>query len=352
MFFCGDVAVSGRYDNLSYAFDFVDGRQTLFLNLEGAMCTDEEAGLLVKERKVFNTDKVVGLLRLNHVTGCILANNHITDHDDKGRTVKLLEEAGIKHVGYGADRAEASRPLYFTENGMEYSMLAFGWDVAGCRAAKENRRGVNTLERENVLSQVRKERAMGKKVIVFFHWDYVDELYPMPAQRELARQAVEEGAGLIVGCHAHCVQGVEYYHGVPIVYGLGNWMFDSGVYFDGRLKSRAGEADELVAEYRDGSLFCHWYRFDMECSVPVHIQSESAETSERVREITPFAGMDDRSYIKWFKKNRTIHKLTPVFSSNSNRIRNRIYYLYLTGRAKIWRTVKDKVRCLIKNLST
>ena len=352
MFFCGDVAVSGRYDNLEHRFDFADGQQALFLNLEGAMCTDEEAGLLLKRRKVFNTDKVIGLLRSNHVTGCILANNHITDHDDKGLTVRLLEGAGIKHTGYGSDCAAASEPLCFTENGTEYSMLAFGWDVAGCKAAKEDRRGVNILERENVLSQIRKERAKGKKVIVFFHWDYVDEMYPMPAQRELAKQGVDEGADLIVGCHAHCIQGVEYYHGVPIVYGLGNWMFDSGVYFNGRLKTRTGEADELVAEYRGGSLFCHWYRFDTERSVPVHVQSESAETSERVRVMTPYAGMDDRGYVKWFKKNRTMHKLTPVFASNDDRIRNKVYYLYLTGRAKVWRTAKDGIRCLRRTLST
>ena len=41
----------------------------------------------------------------------------------------------------------------------------------------------------------------------------------------LAREYIDAGADLIVGCHPHVLQGFEYYQGVPIIYSLGNYVF-------------------------------------------------------------------------------------------------------------------------------
>ena len=46
----------------------------------------------------------------------------------------------------------------------------------------------------------------------------------------MGRHAVEAGADLVVGHHSHALQAVEFYQGVPIVYGLGNFYlsFEEG----------------------------------------------------------------------------------------------------------------------------
>lgn len=342
MFFCGDVSVSGRYDNLHFHFDFVDGFQAIFLNLEGALCSRSRAEALITERVVFNIDEVVGLLRDNHVTGCILANNHITDFDDEGLTLKKLQEANIQYAGYGLNRDDAAQPIYFSEDGENYCLLAFGWYVTACKYAKRNKPGVNAMEIANVLDQIRRERGKGRKVIVVFHWNYVYELYPMPAQRELAKKAVDAGASLIIGCHPHCVEGIEIYQNVPIIYSLGNWVFDNGVYFHGELTTKELGLDELVAEYRDGELYCHWYRFDAASSMPIHISSERASDSARIAELTPYQGMDDDAYIKWFKKNKTVRIFMPVFTKNKHIIRNAMYYQYAICRGRM----RKLIRCI------
>lgn len=340
MFFCGDLAVTGRYDNLGYRFDFSNRNQAIFLNLEGALCTHEESKVFLKQRKVFNIDNVVGLLKLNRITGCILANNHIADIADHGLTQKLLDENGIQYTGFGANKEDASKPIYFSENGVEYSLLAFGWYVTACKYAKKNKPGVNAMEMANVIEQVSRERMKRKKVIVVFHWNYTYEVYPMPAQRELAKKAIDVGASLIIGCHPHCVEGVEIYNGVPIVYSLGNWMFDNGVYFNGELRTKKSGIDEFVAEYRDGELYCHWYRFDATSSLPVYVNTEKASDSARVAKLTPYKDMSDEEYIKWFKKNKTIHILMPVFTRNRNTIRNALYYQYAHFRGKIRKLIR------------
>ena len=53
MIFCGDLAISGRYENLDYIFE-LPHNQPVFLNLEGPKCSDIEVSYLLKKRKVFN----------------------------------------------------------------------------------------------------------------------------------------------------------------------------------------------------------------------------------------------------------------------------------------------------------
>jgi hypothetical protein len=46
-------------------------------------------------------------------------------------------------------------------------------------------------------------------------------------QNKLARRLIDEaGVDLIVGAHPHWVQNIEFYKGKPIIYSLGNFIFD------------------------------------------------------------------------------------------------------------------------------
>jgi poly-gamma-glutamate capsule biosynthesis protein CapA/YwtB (metallophosphatase superfamily) len=63
-------------------------------------------------------------------------------------------------------------------------------------------------------------------VIPFFHWGAEYTNRPTERQRRIARAAVEAGAALVLGSHAHWVQAVEFYEGGFIAYGLGNFVFD------------------------------------------------------------------------------------------------------------------------------
>jgi poly-gamma-glutamate synthesis protein (capsule biosynthesis protein) len=43
-----------------------------------------------------------------------------------------------------------------------------------------------------------------------------------PYERELAHAAIDAGAGIVIGHHAHIIRGIEFYRGRPIFHGLGN----------------------------------------------------------------------------------------------------------------------------------
>jgi len=45
-------------------------------------------------------------------------------------------------------------------------------------------------------------------------------------QLDTGRDYLDAGADAVIGAHSHCLQGMEYYDGKPIIYSLGNYWFN------------------------------------------------------------------------------------------------------------------------------
>jgi len=63
-------------------------------------------------------------------------------------------------------------------------------------------------------------------VIPFMHWGWEYETVASERQRKLARIMIDAGADAVVGGHPHVRQDTEHYLGKPIIYSLGNFVFD------------------------------------------------------------------------------------------------------------------------------
>ena len=79
-----------------------------------------------------------------------------------------------------------------------------------------------------MIEDIRKARAQADVVIVSLHWG----VHLVPAviamyQYEVGHAAVDAGADLILGHHAHILKGIEVYKGKVIFFSMGNWCFDS-----------------------------------------------------------------------------------------------------------------------------
>ena len=71
-----------------------------------------------------------------------------------------------------------------------------------------------------------REKYAADIVIPFLHWGWEDEGTPSERQRVFARAMLDAGADMVVGSHPHVTQGAESYQGKPIVYSLGNFLFN------------------------------------------------------------------------------------------------------------------------------
>ena len=85
------------------------------------------------------------------------------------------------------------------------------------------------LNSENLKAAIAAAREVSDVVIAMPHWGPEDVAWPNWLQRGLAHELVAAGADLVVGNHTHVVQAVQEIDGVPVFYGLGNFVFDQGL---------------------------------------------------------------------------------------------------------------------------
>lgn len=165
-----------------------------------------------------------------------LANNHGMDYGPEAllQALELLTAVGVQPIGAGKNRAEAHAPYITEVNGLRVGFLAYvnvpvearsGFDVKEWDAS-ETSPGLAWGEVEIVAEGVTAVRDEVDLLIIILHsgYEYVEQ--PSDIQAALARAAIDAGADLVIGHHAHILQGIEYYNGGTIVYGLGNFAFE------------------------------------------------------------------------------------------------------------------------------
>jgi len=167
---------------------------------------------------------------VKHFDALSLANNHTLDFGPDGlvETLRRLDAAGIPRFGAGRTVTEAREPLVLERKGRRVALLGFNEFYKEDYAVAADRPGNNPLEGDDLLADI--ARARGELaceiVIPFLHWGEEGEPAPREDQRDLARKCVEAGAAAVIGCHPHVTQTVEHHRGAPIVYSLGNFVFD------------------------------------------------------------------------------------------------------------------------------
>jgi len=158
-----------------------------------------------------------------------LANNHSGDygHDAFNATMQHLDQTGIAYFGGGRNLAEAHKPLWIERKGLKIAVLGYNEFKPRAFAAGPDWPGVAWSEDDYVIADIRAAKAAGADLVIpFMHWGWEKETQPSERQKTFARKMIDEGAALVVGSHPHVTQGAEIYKGKPIVYSLGNFVFD------------------------------------------------------------------------------------------------------------------------------
>jgi gamma-polyglutamate biosynthesis protein CapA len=79
---------------------------------------------------------------------------------------------------------------------------------------------------DEILTDIEKAKSDSDLIIVSLHWGFEYVPYPSPDQIEIGRELIDSGADIILGGHPHVTQSYEMYKGRPIIYSLGNFIFD------------------------------------------------------------------------------------------------------------------------------
>ena len=184
------------------------------------------------------------------------SSNHALDY---GRTLFLntisyLRDAGLEVIGVGADEEDARRFSVMERKGTKIAFLGYCSILPQDYWAQEARPGMNPArghtyyeqiehdqpgtpprihswahkeDKAKMLEDIRKAKEQADIVVVSMHWGiHFTEAQVAEYQFEYAHDAIDAGADLILGHHAHILKPIEVYKGKVIFYSLGNFAME------------------------------------------------------------------------------------------------------------------------------
>jgi poly-gamma-glutamate synthesis protein (capsule biosynthesis protein) len=163
-----------------------------------------------------------------------MANNHGLDYGPVGLEDSLAAEAatGFPMIGIGRNAAEAYAPHRAVIAGQRIAVIGatqvVDSNLISAWTATDTRAGLaSAKEVDRLVAAVRDARATSDTVVVFLHWGIEGQTCPSAGQQELARVLTEAGADILVGGHAHRLQGAGRLGAAFVGYGLGNFVWYS-----------------------------------------------------------------------------------------------------------------------------
>jgi poly-gamma-glutamate capsule biosynthesis protein CapA/YwtB (metallophosphatase superfamily) len=176
-----------------------------------------------------------------------LAGNHIADRGPEGisDTRDELKRLGIGFCGAGGDLESACAAGSLSHGGLRIGVLSYncvgpqiGWATprtAGCAYVKVRTAdgapvapagSLQDADPDSVRlmqEQIAAARGAHDFLIVSLHKGLVHVPAKLaPYERQIAEAAIDAGADVVLGHHAHLIRGIEFYRGKPIYHGLGN----------------------------------------------------------------------------------------------------------------------------------
>ncbi len=175
-------------------------------------------------------------LRSAGVDAVTMANNHGMDFGEEGlaESLAIRDSSGFPILGIGADEDDAYAPWITDVRGQRIGVIAandvFDSNLVARWTAGPGTAGIASAEeahQERLADEVRRTRALVDTLVVFLHYGTETQTCPNGRQQELAALMTAAGADIVVGSHAHRLQGMGYLGDQFVAYGLSNFIFQA-----------------------------------------------------------------------------------------------------------------------------
>jgi AmmeMemoRadiSam system protein B len=192
------------------------GTDAAIVNLEGAITNQPIKDDLDNPRLIFHFSPMVAkTLSWLHINGASQANNHSNNAGSEGiaTTRSVLADAHIQSFG-GPTESSISQVARFTGQGLTLAVVGINLTFPGQKAEAAL----------PVITELKKDPTV--RVMVMPHWGTEYFAGHTQAQSDAAHAWIDAGADIVIGAHPHVIEDGELYREAPIIYSLGNLLFD------------------------------------------------------------------------------------------------------------------------------
>lgn len=210
-------------------------------NFEAVFNLDENSPLTDKKAFILGAQpkQTLDEFKRIHLNTLCLANNHLKDYGEPSltHTLELLDQAEINFIGAGNDQQHAHQCLQIHGeqqsiaifNGYWHRQMAYQQYDFYALGRSAGVASINAILFEQIM-QYRVQYPQ-HKIIVICHWG-IDFKSTHSEQEKLAQVLTQIGADLVIGHGSHTMQPIQRMNHKPVIFGIGNGVFNSNGEFE------------------------------------------------------------------------------------------------------------------------
>ena len=147
-----------------------------------------------------------------------MANNHLLDYGTAGLEESInfwnnkAKETGVTVLGAYLNEEDANNIRVREVNGVKFAFLAYAHHINGFEGLLVNSplRVIMNEEEDVIERQIKQAKQIADVVVVSAHWGQDDTTIVTQDRIDLANKMVNWGADVILGCHTHTAETMEW----------------------------------------------------------------------------------------------------------------------------------------------
>ncbi len=214
------------------------------------------------------------------------AGNHALDKgfDGLSRTIDVLNDADIAHLGTYQTAEEQNKPLIKYVKGIKLAFVNFTYGTNGISIPSDKQFCVNLIDEDFIKTQIEIAKNESPDIIVAcMHWGNEYKTSQNSSQEELADFLFQNGVDIILGTHPHVLEPMEkrtvtLEDGSTkdgfVIYSLGNFIADQNAEY-----TRNSIILNLdITKHVDGAISIDNYEY-----VPIYMYKDTNKSKQKMK---------------------------------------------------------------------
>lgn len=134
------------------------------------------------------------------------------------------KQTGVIAAGSYTSKEEREKLQINEVNGIKYTLLSYTMQTNGLQVPSGKDYVVDVYNETKVKQDIERYKGKVDCIMVAMHWGNEYEHYPNYVQKNVAKYLASLGVNIIIGCHPHVVQPIDFIGDTLVIYSLGNFV--------------------------------------------------------------------------------------------------------------------------------